>query len=126
MKFLLFLFIAIAVYFIIITSIRKEKKRIYALDLSVNQDLDEERLHFLHKIERRLHSNYSIIVLQDDINFKEEKVFFPKKYAYVHLSKFNELFEIYSLYKKEKISREEYHSSLHFFINTKLFFVSRN
>lgn len=126
MKFLLFLFIVVIVYFITIIVIREEQKNVCVLELSINQSLDKERLHLLHKIERRLHSDYSLVILQDDIKFNEEKLFFPKNHAYVHLSQFNELFEVYSLYKKEEVSREEFYSSLHFFINTKLFFVSQN
>lgn len=126
MKFLLFLFIVVIIYFITIIVIRENQKNVCVLELSINQSLDRERLHLLHKIERRLHSAYSLVILQDDIKFNEEKLFFPKNYAYVHLSQFNELFEVYSLYKKEEVSREEFYSSLHFFINTKLFFVSQN
>jgi len=110
--FLLSLLIMIDVFSKIIVNRNKVDIRYFSVNKSMLDTVKQ-----LEKIMNNyLEDNLSLIIIQDDIKFLDEKFYWPKKCAFVHLS------DVYMFLNKYSSDKNNYtYEELEYFVNYLLF-----
>ena len=87
---ILIVLIAIAI------SILNCNPKVNVRELSVNSSLSLEHQILRSKIEILLPDHVYLVIIQDDICFSNSKYYWPKGYAFIHISDVNRLAQKYS------------------------------
>lgn len=112
----LLLLLSLLIMIDIFSKIIVNKNKVDIRYFSVNKAMPDTIKQLEEIINSFLEDDLSLIVIQDDIKFLNERFYWPKKCAFVHLSDVYMLLSKYSS-DKSNYTREE----IEYFVNYKLF-----
>lgn len=115
-------FITLAILIAITINILNHKYRINVCELSVNHSLSLEHHILRSKIESLLPNHIHLVIIQDDICFSNSKYYWPKDYAFIHLSDINRLAQKYNYELLNDKKSKNLSDELKFLVKTKILF----